>query len=120
MPTPQDTQIVIFGSGLEFYSWWRGMSASWDLRAPEAPDDWCWTVKVSEPNGGGVRTALVTHSVLMGAMRTIAQGGGRRFVTEECRSQCRAFLDDPEESDFDAALADEVLQVATLGEVVYG
>jgi hypothetical protein len=116
-PTQQDTADRFFGAGADVYSWWRGMDGSWDFRE-EAPDGWSMTVKIDNPDGPGQRSVMVTHSVLMGAVRRIAQGTVK--AGPECVENCKRFLRDPDSTDFDAGSADQVLQVATIGSVAYG
>lgn len=116
-PTQQDTALHFFGASADTYSWWRGMEGSWDFRN-DAPHGWSMTVKISNPDGPGTLTKIVTHSMLMGAVRQIADG--RVKASEECRDNCVLFLEDPEDADFDAGTADEVLQTAVLGKIVYG
>ncbi|MFJ8699478.1 hypothetical protein [Streptomyces ardesiacus] len=120
MPEPitqQDTYDHIFGSGFDMYGWWGIIRPEWDQREP-APHG--WSVLVSVETGDHVwRDILVTHSVILSAMRKLATGDVK-YATDSVAEACRDFLNDPEDADFDAGTADEVMQMATLGEVVYG
>lgn len=118
-PTQQDTADQLFGASADTYSWWCGMSGSWDF-TNDAPDGWVMTVKIDNPDAGSpkVLERIVTHSMLIGALRQVADG--RVNASRPCVENAIAFLKDPEDADFDAGAADEVLQVAVLGQVVYG
>ncbi len=113
MATSEDTYTHFLGSGALDYSWWGvdewhgDEKSDWFVRLIERDDD-------SEPVG----LFLLTHKKLMDAVRTIA----RRpvpYAEGETRRQCRAFLKDVDDADFDAATADNVIQVALFGEVRY-
>lgn len=117
-PTPQDTADHFFGAAIDHYSWWSHFEGSWDFRE-SAPDDWSMTVRIDNPNGPGKLTRIVTHSMLMGAVRTILRGDGK-YVSDATRQECRNFMFDRGATDFDADTADQVVQMAVLGEVVYG
>ncbi|MFE9456002.1 hypothetical protein [Streptomyces californicus] len=118
--TPQETYIHIFGSGFDTWSWWGGIAPQWDQRE-DAPDFWNVAVPVEDPYKDGWLQMVVTHNILLGAMRRIADGRVSKYVSQYTYEECVAFLKDgPDHADFDAGAADQVMQVATLGEVVYG
>ncbi|MGW2710740.1 hypothetical protein HKX69_05915 [Streptomyces argyrophyllae] len=112
----QDTYDHIFGSSFNMYGWWGPIRPDWDQRY-DAPHGWSVLVPVWDGKHR-LRTVLVTHSVILAAMRKIAKGSAK-YTTREVVQACQDFLHDPEDADFDANTADEVMQVATLGEVVY-
>ncbi|MGJ3559657.1 hypothetical protein ACR6C2_16935 [Streptomyces sp. INA 01156] len=94
-----------------------GPSADWDQRE-EAPHGWGVVVPVQD--GDHIwRKVLVTHSMILSAMRKLAKGDVK-YSSLSVVDACRDFLNDPEDADFDAGTADEVMQMVTLGEVVYG
>lgn len=117
-PTQQDTYDHIFGSGFDLYNWWGPVRPEWDQREP-APHGWSVLVPVEDGETGKLRNVLVTHSVILAAMRKLATGDVK-YASRSAAEACRDFLNDPEDADFDAGTADEVMQVATLGQVIYG
>lgn len=125
-PTHQQSWERIFGACFDTYEWWGVIRKAWsDYYAP----DW-WTVEVvvADPDKGDDLRMVVSHAILMGAIEAIARGEFGRWwrgpcgheVSEGTEEACLAFLQDPESTLFDPWIADEVMQVATLGEVVYG
>lgn len=114
----QDSYLHIFGSGFDMYDWWGQIRPEWDQRE-DAPHGWSVLVPHQDGNNAWRRT-LVTHSVLLSAMRRIADGRVNRYVTDSAKQACRDFLRDPEDADFDANTADEVMQVACLNEIIFG
>ncbi|MFF1450185.1 hypothetical protein ACFVYF_18900 [Streptomyces sp. NPDC058274] len=116
-PTQQDTYDHIFGSSFDIYNWWGPVRPEWDQRK-EAPHGWSVLVPYEDGDTGEWKKALITHSVILGAMRRLAKGDVK-YASDSVARECRAFLKDPEDADFDANTADEVMQIATLGELVY-
>ncbi|MFF8629700.1 hypothetical protein [Streptomyces werraensis] len=116
--TQQDTYDHIFGSSFDIYNWWGQIRPEWDQREP-APHGWSVVVPFEHGDTGEWRKALVTHSMILSAMRRLAKGDVK-YASDSVAEACRDFLADPEDADFDAATADEVMQIVTLGEVVYG
>jgi hypothetical protein len=135
---PADSESHIFGSGLDGYPWWRGMERiGW--KVPEefpfdAPDDWVWRVTVDvdheADDHGRVTTVDVDHEKVMGVFRRVGAAGidpqqGDSFMHGVSRStvkQCGLAVIDPDNDHlgFDAASADEVLQLVVFGAVLYG
>lgn len=132
--TQQQTEEAIFGAGADMYEWWRAplrgeaFQMQFDyMEGRVAPDGWAYLVFVDNPDAGGTVVARIAHHQVMNALRSAANPDwrpdlrGRTSPGEETRENVRAFLKDPEGStDIDANTADEVLQVAVLGGVVYG
>jgi hypothetical protein len=116
-PTQQDTYDHIFGSSFDIYDWWGPVRPDWDQRK-EAPHGWSVLVPVRDGETNGWRKVLVTHSVILGAMRKVAKGDVK-YTSPAAIEACKDFLKDPDDADFDANTADEVMQIATLGELVY-
>lgn len=117
----QDTYDHIFGSCFDMYGWWGAVRPEWDQRE-RAPHGWSVLVPVRDADRDGDnkwRTTMVTHSVLMGAIRRIADGSVHKYVPSEAKDACKDFLQDPESADFDADSADVVMQVACLNEVAF-
>lgn len=116
--TPQDTETHIMGAGATAYSWY--LDSEWNYEYDDdlnAPDNWERTYQMEDPEKDGAITVTVNHDVLMITMRKIANSEGSTSRT--CIEQCKRFLADPEDADFDADSADEVLQVLAYGRVVY-
>ncbi|MFF3416803.1 hypothetical protein ACFYW9_19200 [Streptomyces sp. NPDC002698] len=116
-PTQQDTYDHIFGSSFDIHSWWGPVRPDWDRRE-DAPHGWHVMVPVLDGDSDW-RNVMVTHSMILGAMGRLAEGDVK-YATDSVELECREFLKDPENADFDAATADEVMQMVTLGEIVYG
>ncbi|MEU3825246.1 hypothetical protein AB0F36_07960 [Streptomyces sp. NPDC029080] len=118
--TSQDTYDHIFGASFDTWSWWGCVRAEWDQRG-DAPDYWNVVVPIDDPyKDGPALKMVVSHHILLGAMERIASGEVSQYVSQYTYEECVTFLKDPEDADFDADAADQVMQVATLGEVVYG
>jgi hypothetical protein len=123
--TQQDTHDHIFGAGAYTYSWWEGRARAWKWAwdgMGDVPDGWAYVLKAENPNDEGSVERVVNHWALIGAMNAIAHPHEPWGVDAGPASmrECRAFLFDPDQADFDASTADCVLQVAAFGEVVYG
>jgi hypothetical protein len=116
-PTPQDTYDHIFGSCFDVYDWWGPVESDWD-RQEAAPYGWSVTVPVLDGDNNW-RDVKVSHFIILGAMLRLAEGDVM-YASESVALDCGEFLKDPENADFDAATADEVMQMVTLGEIVYG
>jgi hypothetical protein len=113
-PTQQETAEHVFGVNIDdAYPWWSHFEGSWDFRQP-APNGWHMTVRVDDPEGSDTITAMVTHSMILGALRKIARGAGpnTRFEAVE---ECAAYLID--RAPISTETADQVVQVAVLGSV---
>jgi hypothetical protein len=93
---------------------------NWDYNSDfDAPDGWEWVVVVENPNDDGNLTVTLDHEKVLAAVRRIAEFGVKH-VSDKCIEQCRRLLSaDWDDTDFDADLADQVLQVAALGECPY-
>jgi hypothetical protein len=125
MLTPQDTQDIAAGSGALGYDWWvvRGHTRF------DTPD-WRIDLELIDPQDGEVlHTLAVTHHTIMETARMVAANAGKRqtyqwgnyaaWSTSLERNVTRLLRND-DSHDFDAANADELLQLALAGEVVFG
>lgn len=120
--TPKDTYDHIIGSVALAHSWWSGIETT-GVEGSEASDAWKVAALIDDPEGDEGRdfkSVEFDHATLMRAIRKCAEKDRPRHVTDWCARECRAFIFNRDECDFDANTADEVLQVAALGEVVYG
>jgi hypothetical protein len=118
--TPEQTDTIFLGSGADSYSWY------WDATVRTDDTGWTFTFRdgaedEEHPEQGKAYT--LTHKDVMRAARKIVAKGGQQTakVSDECVRECRTLVfKDPEDCDFDADTADQVLQVAAFGAVVYG
>ncbi|MFD8088990.1 hypothetical protein [Streptomyces malaysiensis] len=118
--TPQQTFDAIVVSKFNQWEWWGHHSIPWDT-AEGTPDYWNFVMPVLDPVVDVMHRMLVTHNILIGAMRRIADGRVQRYVSWDTYEACMRFLNDgPEDAEFDENSADQVMQVATLGEVAFG
>lgn len=116
--TPQDTETHIMGAGATQYGWYLGSDWNYEYGDDlDAPDDWERTYEMEDPESEGTIIVTVNHDALMITIRKIASGEGGTNRT--CIEECKRFLADPEDADFDAYSADEVLQVLAYGRVVF-
>lgn len=118
--TPQDTWDHTFGACGTMFSWWldekhSGVSASGDVQPG-------WTVELTIEDGetGDPVTKTVDHATVLKFARKIASREITKFVGQRTVRECQNLVFRADEADFDSALADELLQVVMLGEVVYG
>lgn len=119
--TPQDTYCHFIGSGALTWSWYTDVAATGDTDPLAPADDWSVTFALpdDEEDTPGKRYTL-DHASLMRAVHAIVRGQGKGINPHGIvRKECRAFLADPSDCDFDAGSADCVMQVAAFGEVIY-
>ena len=124
--TPQDAYDHTFGTGCLMHEWWLSIKHVKGCASDiDQPDD--WEVMVTADDGDGTEAnALVNHKRVMAAARTIAAAietdlnGTGKFVSDTLRRECWNLVFDADEADFDAATGDELLQVAVLGEIIFG
>lgn len=121
-PTQADTETWIFGSGFATWSWWRSIRRQFDYNDDHtAPDGWTWVVTAdNRADGKPSVTKTITHAQLVTTFALIRDGGGGEYVSNRCREECKAVFTDPDDVDFDADTADQVVQVAVFGQVHYG
>lgn len=116
-PTPEETFGHILGACPDSYSWWDLDS---NVAGQNVPDDWEVKGTVDNPDGGPALPVQLGHVEIVRAIRKIASNKAGKYVSRSAQKSCSDFIFRRDEADFDAGTADEVLQVATLGEVVYG
>lgn len=120
--TYDDVWDCIFGSGCTSYSWWlySACEAERDVRTGERS---CWptAVMAENPVTDGTVERQVTADDVMAAVHRIAAGQGGRYVGAHVIRECATVLADGwDDVDFDADMADQVLQVVMFGEVYFG
>lgn len=114
----QHTTADIFGALPNIFSWWVSVDLDWDV-SKDAPDGWSASVTIENPNEGPATiTKTVNHSVIMEAVGKIV-ADEVLHTSDKCRRECRNLLFDLDSLDYDSDTADEVLQVAVLGEAPY-
>lgn len=118
--TEQDTEMIIFGSGMDMYSWWGHMRDDFERDwKREAPNGWAWLVEYESPTEDEWIVKAVTHADVMRAVRKIAnreiEGANETLVRE-----CRNMVFNVDAADLDASDADCILQVAVLDGIFYG
>lgn len=118
-----DTYLLVFGSGADLHSWWKSAQGNAITRKePLFADFTGWSVDVTMETGeGDTITKTIDHQALMEAARTIVNPGTRPDyipwnVVEDIQVLHKGSLD----VDLDANGADILVQVAMLGEVVFG
>lgn len=127
--TPQDTEMHFIGSGaLGEYSWWFNLSLSYPIvgrvSGEDVPDD--WSIKGEFGEDDEPQGFILDHKSILRAIRAIAkldpnaEWKDRRYVGDLTIAECRTWIfKGPDECDFDAAMADEVMQYAVCQSVVY-
>lgn len=122
--TPQDTEIHFIGSGALAYSWWNDIDFNYGWG--DVIDNWSIIGIVDDGETEDGKAFRFTHRSINKAIAEIADLNAldepelRKYVSERVIIECRSWLfDGPDDCDFDAAMADEVLQYATMGIVIY-
>lgn len=130
--TPQDTEMHFIGSGaIGEYWWWFDISLSYPIvgrvAGEDVPDDWSITGTFGDVDDDTAKAFTVDHASILRAIRAIAkldpmaEAPARKYVSGWVIKECRTWVfKGPDECDFDAAMADEVIQYAVAHSVVYG
>lgn len=116
--SPQDTYDHMFGSGATSYSWWLGTKTTGVDGSYRAADDWSVQVTADDGNGGET-TVIVNHAAVLRAARQVIKAQPK-YSSGVLLRECKHLIFDNDETDFDAASGDELLQVIVLGEIVFG
>lgn len=126
---PADTALSIFGACAQDYDWYAAVKSDFEHGDDfDAPDDWSYTVTMyndaDAPSMSDVTTVRINHTVIMRTARKIVNRGYDTLPdyarpSNACREACKALIFDVDSADFDADTADQVLQLAVLGEVRY-
>lgn len=129
--SPQDTFDHVFGSGALSYEWWLRADYHIDERGKQSADDWAVDVTADNGNGGTV-TVMVDHKLIMKTARYVLDNKGKLSParpngtqtypawSKALERECQRLVLSADDADFDADIADELLQLAVLGEVVFG
>lgn len=116
--TPQDTYDHTFGTGATLCEWWHDARTAGVADDGTVTDDWSGRVTCDTGSGGEI-TLTVTHEVIMRAARQITRTHPA-YVAQATAAECRNLLWHADDADFDADSGDQLLQVAVLGEIVFG
>lgn len=114
--TAEFTDDAFLGSGALDYSWYQQI-----IIDEETDTNWTLTFSDldSEPVKGEQARYTVTHKTVLEAVAMIATE--QKDASEDCRDNCQLMIDGLlVEVDFDSDTADQVLQVAAFGEIIYG
>lgn len=121
--TPQDTEIHFMGSGVLSYGWWEDMQPIYNAAVTNAPDDWSFTgiAGYAEDREEFPDKVTFNHATISKAIRKITRKGSELGVSQTTVSECMDWIfKGPDDCDFDAGMADEVMQIVAFGTVVYG
>lgn len=121
--TPQDTYDTFIGSGALAFPWWN-VPGGEGLGHLDAPADWAvplneWDMDEDQP---GVASVTLNHQVVKRAVNRLARMAKDKrpeFMHLSVLRECSRFIKDPSEADFDAGMADQVLQYIVFGKVIY-
>lgn len=117
--TPQDTEMHFIGSGAMGYGWWEEMQSTFDLLDP-IPDNWEFRGRAGYPEDFTEHVVVLNHATILKAIRKIARKGSELGVSPVTISECLDWIfKGPDACDFDAGMADEVMQIVAFGVVTY-
>lgn len=121
MTTQAETYTHIVGSRPLEYPWYQEVDIS--------PDDWTlddsaydgWSVRMSVGAEDDTPVSFVlNHATVMDAARAMVQPGVGCGCSSNATEEARLLLSSPDDCDFDSDTADQLIQVAVFGKVVYG
>lgn len=116
--TPQSTFDHMLGSGAFQWSWWVEVKVTGTKpNGYDATDDWTAEITAEDGNGGTV-TKTIDHKTIMQAARAVLAQPPEQ-VGALLQRECSHLLFEADAADFDAPLADSLLQFMVLGEIVY-
>lgn len=116
-----DTFIGAGALGSPLCSWWNAVTTVSGIDDNgNAHEGWTMEVVCGDPDDEkDLRTVSFSGPVIFAAVSACARGD-LESVSQELSDECALFILRPECTDFDAASADSVLQVAAFGEVIFG
>lgn len=119
--TPQDTYSIFIGSGALQYPWYEMIAFNNVGDDIDPPDNWSVTFELPrEFTENENKRYTLDHASIMRAVHKIVRGVARGVHPNGLvRKECRTLLRDVEDCDFDADLADCVLQVVAFNSVNY-
>lgn len=127
--TEQDTWDHFIGSGALSYGWYAEVDGDWgEFDYQDGRKRWQVTFEDGEAEDDAEsKQFTLDHGTLMTVVKDLAHKWidgyepveGYAEPHSETRRQCAQFLADKEYTDFDAATADQVMQVAAFGKILY-
>lgn len=113
-----DTYMHFVGSMAVAHAWYVDVAMT--------PDDFTlpgaayvdWSLAWTDSETG--KRYTVRHTEIMRAVRTFIGSQPPKHASRDAIEECRNLVFRPDEVDFDANTADEILQCTAFGEVVYG
>jgi hypothetical protein len=117
----QDTFDHMIGSGAfsSGWDWWISVNVTGtEPNGYDATDAWKAEITADDGDGGRV-TKTIDHETVMNAARAVLVSPPR-FASAGLARECSHLLFNNDETDFDAPLADELLQFMVLGAIVFG
>ena len=119
--TPQDTEIHFMGSGALSYTWWEDMRPNYNAAVMDAPNNWEFKGIAGYPEDRTEEVITLNHATLLKAIRKVSRKGSELGVSPVTISECMTWIfKGPDDCDFDAGMADEIMQIVAFGTVVYG
>lgn len=118
--TSDDTASIFIGSGALNYGWYNVIEFSGIDYVDKSEDDWRVVVTVPDYDD---EKHTIDHAILMRAVRRIARKEGRDIphLSPDVRYECLSLVfGRADDVDFDADFADQVIQVALFGKIVFG
>lgn len=106
------------GSGALSWEWWAETGHLGIDERGDASDGWYVEVEFGVPGEDEVYPMLLDAHRIWAAVAACASGH-LNTVPRALAEECTLFIFKPEATDFDAATADQVLQVAACGQVIY-
>lgn len=126
--TPQDTEDHFMGSGFDQWGWWEGMSFNYKHNEAGEMVGWEYTgIPGYEEDADDFMSPItIDHAAILKAIRKIAAMNSlvppaeRLYLAGCVIQECKTWVfRGPGECDFDAPMADEVMQMAAFGRVIY-
>lgn len=122
--TPTDTDTHFMGSGFDMWVWWVDMNYK-SLGSGNEVESWTFSGVAGYPEDFD-KHVTIDHAAVIKAIRKIARVavdenyGNSLYASRSVIRECRTWVfKGPDECDFDAGMADEVMQVAAFGVVTY-
>jgi hypothetical protein len=117
----QDTFDHMIGSGAFScgWDWWLDVKVTGTKpNGYDAEDNWKAEITADDGNGGRV-TKTIDHETVMKAAQAVL-ANPPEYASAGLMRECSHLLFNNGETDFDAPLADQLLQYMVLGEIVFG
>ena len=115
----RETFEMVIGSGALGFPWYRV-----DTHPADNIDQDTWVLAFTEldfgSSGAGIAQHVITHDDVVRSVQKIAGSEGHCVVDDAVRRQCQELMErGPEAAKFCADAADQVIQFAAFGKVIY-